>query len=103
MRAKIYQPARNAMQSGEGGTKNWVLKFDPAQARRIDPLMGWTGSGDMQSQVKLSFESREAAESFAKANGIEATVVQPARRKHIVRKMGYGENFSPSRRETWTH
>jgi len=62
MRARIYQPAKTAMQSGTGKTHSWVLEFAPASAREVDPLMGWTSSGDMEAQVKLRFESREAAE-----------------------------------------
>ena len=61
MLAKIFQPARSAMQSGPARHRQWVLEFVPAQARWIDPLMGWTGSGDMNSQVRLSFPTREEA------------------------------------------
>ena len=56
MGARIYKPARTAMQSGTAMTKRWVLEFDPASARRLDPLMGWTSSDDMRSQVRLEFE-----------------------------------------------
>ncbi|MFN3294897.1 MAG: ETC complex I subunit, partial [Gemmobacter sp.] len=61
MRARIYQPARNAMQSGTAKTRDWVLEFAPADAREIDPLMGWTSSADTQRQVRLRFPSQEAA------------------------------------------
>ncbi len=54
MIAKIYQPARSAMQSGQANTRSWVLEFLPADAKVIDPLMGWTGSRDMNQQVRLS-------------------------------------------------
>ena len=59
MHARIYQPARSAMTSGQGNSKTWVLEYAPAEARRIDPLMGWTGSGDMNGQIRLQFSSRE--------------------------------------------
>ena len=65
MRARIYQPARTAMQSGTAKTKMWRLEFVPASARSVDPLMGWTSSDDMNSQVRLQFDSREAAEAYA--------------------------------------
>ena len=55
MRARIYQPARNAMQSGTANTKGWVLEFAPASAREVDPLMGWTSSSDTDTQVTLRF------------------------------------------------
>ncbi|MDP1668553.1 ETC complex I subunit [Phaeovulum sp.] len=103
MRARIYQPARNAMQSGSAKTRVWVLEYAPAEAREIDPLMGWTGSGDTQAQVRLKFESREAAEAYAEANGIEATVAEPHKRKPTIRPGGYGDNFATARRTVWTH
>lgn len=103
MRARIYQPARNAMQSGAAKTKVWVLEYAPAEAREIDPLMGWTGSGDTQAQVRLKFESREAAEAYARANGIEVDVAEPHKRKATIRPGGYGDNFATARRTVWTH
>ena len=103
MRARIYQPARNAMQSGMSKTRTWVLEFAPASARDTDPLMGWTGSADMQSQVRLKFDSREAAEAYAADHGIDAQVVEPKRRKPVIRQGGYGENFATNRRTVWTH
>ena len=61
MPARIYQPAKTAMQSGKSKTNRWVLEFEADQARKIDPLMGYTSSSDMNSQVKLEFSSLEAA------------------------------------------
>ena len=103
MRARIYQPARNAMQSGTGKTRNWVLEYGQTQARDVDPLMGWTGSGDTQAQVRLTFPTREAAEAYAAHHGIEADVAEPKRRKPVIRPRGYGENFATDRRSAWTH
>ncbi len=103
MRARIYQPAKTAMQSGTAKTKGWVLEFAPASAREVDPLMGWTSSDDTQTQVKLRFDSREAALEYAQANGIEAEVVEPKSRKPVIRQRGYGENFATDRRGAWTH
>ncbi|MCP5038996.1 MAG: ETC complex I subunit [Rhodobacteraceae bacterium] len=103
MRARIYQPARNAMSSGMGKTRVWLLEFAPDQARTIDPLMGWTGSGDTQSQVRLRFDSQEAALEYASAHGIDAVVSQPHKRKANIRAGGYGENFATNRRRVWTH
>ena len=103
MLAKIYQPARNAMQSGQAKTKTWVLEFAPDQARSVDPLMGWTSSSDMNSQVKLTFESCDAAVDYAKEKGIAYTVVAPQKRKPVVRSGGYGDNFATNRKTVWTH
>lgn len=103
MPARIFQPARNAMTSGMAKTRTWILEFAPEEAREVDPLMGWTGSGDMQSQVRLEFETRDAAEDYAKTHGIDAVVSLPHERKPIIRPGGYGENFATNRRRVWTH
>ena len=103
MRARIYQPARNAMSSGMGKTRQWVLEFAPSKPREIDPLMGWTGTQDTQSQVRLRFDSREAAVEYARAHGIEAQVFKPHKRRANIRPGGYGDNFATNRRQTWTH
>jgi hypothetical protein len=103
MRARIYQPARNAMQSGMAKAQNWVLEFVPASARSVDPLMGWTSSDDMNSQVRLRFDSREAAEAYAKVHGIDYAVAETKPRKAIIRPGGYGDNFATNRRGVWTH
>lgn len=103
MRARIYQPARNAMQSGTAKTKGWVLEFAQSSAREVDPLMGWTSSTDTATQVKLRFETREDAEDYARANGLEVEVLVPQSRKPNIRPMGYGENFATNRRGAWTH
>jgi NADH dehydrogenase len=103
MRARIYQPAKTAMQSGTAKTHRWVLEFAPAAKREIDPLMGWTSSGDMTSQVHLHFETRDAALSYAREHGIDATVQEPHKRKPNIRQRGYGENFATNRRGAWTH
>ncbi|WP_136686045.1 ETC complex I subunit [Falsirhodobacter xinxiangensis] len=103
MRARIYQPAKTAMQSGTAKTKGWTLEFAPASAREIDPLMGWTSSDDTQRQVRLRFETREAAEEYARENGIEFEVTEPKARKHVIRPRGYGENFATDRKGAWTH
>ncbi len=103
MRARIYQPARNAMQSGTAKTHVWFLEFPAADAREIDPLMGWTSSDDTQSQVRLRFESRKAAEDYAKERGIAYTVLTSHKRGLNIRPRGYGENFATDRRAPWTH
>lgn len=103
MRARIFRPAKTAMSSGTAKTKSWVLEFAPASEREVDPLMGWTSSGDTQSQVRLRFETREAAVRYAQDRGIEVDVTEPKTRKPNIRQRGYGENFVPDRRGAWTH
>jgi hypothetical protein len=103
MRARIYRPARSATQSGMARSRHWVLEFSPAEPREVDPLMGWTSSGDMLSQVRLRFDSREAAEAYAREHGLETVVLEPKPRRPNIRSRGYGENFATERRQTWTH
>lgn len=103
MLARIYQPARNAMQSGTAKTHHWVLEFAPASAREVDPLMGWTSSDDTQSQVRLSLDSKSAAIEYAEDHGLTYTVSEPKTRKPNIRPGGYGDNFATNRRAVWTH
>lgn len=103
MRARIYQPAKTAMSSGTAKTKSWVLEFAPASARSVDPLMGWTSSSDTQAQVKMQFDSKDAAVAYAREHGIDAQVQEPNKRKPNIRPGGYGENFATNRRGAWTH
>ncbi|NCO21976.1 MAG: ETC complex I subunit [Rhodobacterales bacterium] len=103
MSARIYKPAKTAMSSGAAKTHEWVLDFVPDTAREVDPLMGWTSSADTQAQVRLRFESKEAALAYARDNGIDAVVTQPHVRRPNVRNGGYGENFATKRRGAWTH
>lgn len=103
MRARIYQPAKTAMQSGTAKTQNWVLEFAPSSAREIDPLMGWTSTSETQTQIRLRFDTRDEAEAYAKSKGLDYTVTEPQARKHNIRPRGYGENFANDRKSAWTH
>ena len=91
MSARIYQIQKNALQSGKALTRKWVLDFAPAEARKADPLTGWSGSGDTQSQVKLSFASEEAARAYADKQGIAYTVI-PSPPKTL-KIQAYADNF----------
>lgn len=103
MRGRISKMPRNNTQIGSAITADWVLDFEPGSERHLDPLMGWTGSSDTQTQVRMTFPSQEAALAYALRHGIEV-VVQPANdRKLNIRAGGYGENFSTARRQPWTH
>ncbi len=103
MTARIYRPAKSAMSSGQAKSRDWVLEYVADTAREVDPLMGWTSSSDTQAQVRLTFDTKEAALDYARENGIEASVVEPKTRKPNVRARGYGENFATDRRGAWTH
>lgn len=101
MTARIYRPARNAMQSGKGKSKQWVLVHEPAAPREIDPLMGYTTSTDTRQQIKLSFDTLELAEAYAQKNGI-AYSVQPAH-DPTPKRVSYPDNFRADRKTPWTH
>jgi hypothetical protein len=101
MTARIYRPARNAMQSGRGKSKQWVLVHEPVAPREIEPLMGYTSSSDVRAQVRLSFDTLEAAEAYAQKNGIPYTV-QPAH-DSAPKRTSYSDNFRSDRKIPWTH
>ena len=91
MAARIFQVPKSAMQSGKAKIDTWVLEFAPSEARRADPLMGWTGSGDTQSQVILKFESKAAAKAYAEKHGITARV--HATPPKSLKLQAYADNF----------
>jgi hypothetical protein len=101
MRARIYQIPKNAMQSGRARTDDWVLEFERTEQRRVDPLMGWVGSGDTQAQVRLVFGTREEAVAYAEREGIPHEVELP--RKPVMRPKAYSDNFRAGRVDNWTH
>lgn len=100
MFARIYQPAQSAMQSGRNKGQ-WVLEFKKSQSRQIDPLTGTYRSSDMLGQIKLTFDTVEAAIAYAKAKNIPHRVINRATSKPVPRS--YGENFSYERKVPWTH
>jgi hypothetical protein len=101
MLARIFKPARTAMQSGEARTKDWILEFAPASPRELDPLMGWTGSRDMRNQVQLSFDTKDEAIAYAEREGLPYRVYEPEPRRTIRRT--YADNFRFGRIGRWTH
>jgi hypothetical protein len=92
MAARIYQRAKSSMQSGRARARDWILEFEPAEAKRPDPLTGWAGSGDVRDQIILRFDTLEAARAYASAHGIETRVV-PATEASLKLKT-YADNFS---------
>ncbi|HZV20222.1 MAG TPA: ETC complex I subunit [Hyphomicrobiales bacterium] len=101
MFARIYKPAKNAMQSGWAKKDAWILEFEPATPREIEPLMGWTSSSDMLSQVRLFFDTKDEAIEYAKTNGIPFRVFEPTPRGLV--KKSYADNFKYGRIGSWTH
>ena len=101
MDARIFKPAKNAMQSGRGNSNEWVLEFSSASKRVSDPVMGWTSINDTTGQVRLHFETREMAIAYAKREGLVFSVDEPRSAKRLVKS--YSENFSADRKQPWTH
>jgi hypothetical protein len=99
--ARIYKPARTAMQQGLAAARDWVLEFEPQAARTIEPLMGWTSSADTRGQVRLTFATQEEAIAFATRHGIAFRLEEPQEAK--VRPKSYAENFKFGRPDRWTH
>jgi hypothetical protein len=91
MKARIYQQPKNAMQSGHARTGQWVLAMEAAAAQHADPLTGWAGSGNTAAQVQLSFPDRGAAIAYAKAQGLDYSVVPLG--SHSLKLQAYADNF----------
>src|SRR4029078_13736033 len=99
--AAFVSPGKPAMQSGKAKTGHWVLEFDPESRKKIDPLMGYTSSGDMRSQIRLTFDTREEDVAYAEKEGLAFRVDEPKETKR--RQISYAENFRYDRRTPWTH
>jgi hypothetical protein len=101
MVARIYRPAKTAMQSGRGKTQRWVLEYEPERPKEIEPLMGYTSSSDMRSQIRLEFDTRDEAVDYASRNGIVYQVFEPKER--VRPAIAYSDNFRRDRAQPWSH
>lgn len=101
MKARIYQPAKTAMQSGRAKTHKWLFEFEPTARMRLDPLMGWAGHGDTNGQVRMEFETEAEAVAFAKRLGIEYAMKTPLVRR--LQPKAYADNFAYGRKVPWSH
>jgi hypothetical protein len=90
IKAKIYIPTKNSMQSGLGKINKWIIKFETKNTG-INPLMGWETSSDTLSELNLEFSSKELAIEYAKKNKIDFEVIEPQKRKTL--KKSYADNF----------
>jgi hypothetical protein len=101
MAARIFKPARTAMQQGLAATRDWILEFEPEKPLQIEPLMGWTSSSETKPQVRMSFATKEEAVAFATRQGIAFCLEEP--QKTVLRSKSYAENFKFGRPDRWTH
>jgi hypothetical protein len=93
-KVRIYQPAKSAMQSGWGNTRQWVLEFEPGREWH-DPLMGWVSSADTNRQVRLRFETEAEAVAYAGKHGYDYSLAEPKTRK--IQPKSYADNFKFNR------
>ena len=101
MSARIYRPAKTAMQSGKANTREWQLDYDPEVPRSIDPIMGYTSSSDMKQQIRMRFDTKDEAIAYAEGRGIAYRVIEPKEAKR--RRVVYSDNFRFDRKQPWTH
>jgi hypothetical protein len=101
MSARIYKPAKTAMQAGIAKSNDWVVDFDQEEPRQVEPLMGWTSSGDMRQQLRLRFDTKEEAVAYCERHGIAYQLSEAAPAKRRI--ASYADNFSFKRRDAWTH
>lgn len=97
--AKIYQPAKTAMQSGKAKTKCWKLEYAPIAKGTPDALMGWNTMPDTRAQLNLLFPTKEEAIAYATAKGIAFELIEP--KKTVVPPKAYAENFATGKRKAF--
>jgi hypothetical protein len=102
-KARIYRTPKSAMQSGRARAGDWTLQYEPLEAKRIDPLMGWSGSGDTQAQVRLAFHSAEDAVAWCEAKGVPYEVEAAPVVRAEIKPKSYADNFRFGRTDNWTH
>ena len=90
IKAKIYIPTKNSMQSGLGKSDKWLIEFE-IEDTGINPLMGWETNSNTLSELNLEFSSKELAIEYAKKNKIDFEIIEPQKRKTI--KKSYADNF----------
>ncbi len=91
MKARIHQRPKSSMQSGRAKVGQWLLEYEPAERKRLDPLTGWTGSGDTNGQVRLTFDDRAGAVAYAVANNLDYEVTSLG--AHTLKLQTYADNF----------
>ena len=89
--ARIYRPAKSAMQSGRAQTRKWLLEYEPASRRDPDPLMGWSSALDTLNEVRLRFDTLDEAVAFATKHGLDYTLIEP--HAPTPKAKSYADNF----------
>jgi hypothetical protein len=90
---RIYKPAKTAMQSGVGRTKEWVLESIQPTHIYIEPLMKWMGSFNSNSvHPKIFFETCEKAIEYANSKNLTYIIDYSHPFKMIPKR--YSDNFT---------
>ena len=92
VQARIRPYVKSSMSSGRGQVGEWVLEYEPAEAKRADPLTGWAGSADVREQVKLFFPTADAAKDYCERHGLDYHVM-PATPGRTLKLQAYADNF----------
>lgn len=95
LKAKIYRPAKTAMQSGRAKARKWVFEYVPMQKNSPEPLMGWNSGGTIQ-QIRLEFDSEEAAIAYAREKGVAYETIEP--KKRLYKPKSYAANYAWDKR-----
>ena len=89
--ARIIQEQRRTTQSGKAKDGQWTLEFERVEPLRADPLTGWAGSGDTNTQVRLTFDSKDEAVAYATRKGFDIHLVPAA--PVALKLQAYADNF----------
>jgi hypothetical protein len=89
--ARITRQGKMSTQSGKARADTWLLAFEATAAKHPDALMGWAGGSNTDTQITLSFPTREAAQAYASRAGLTPEIIEPAAKALIIQT--YAENF----------
>ncbi|HEX8413573.1 MAG TPA: NADH dehydrogenase ubiquinone Fe-S protein 4 [Sphingomicrobium sp.] len=89
--ARITELERKTTQSGKANAGLWMLEFEREEPMRPDPLTGWNGSGDTNPQVRLTFDTKEAAIAYATRHGLDHHIIPAAPVR--LKLQAYADNF----------
>ena len=89
--ARIIEQDRKTTQSGRAKAGHWSLEFESARPQAHDPLTGWVGNADTRTQVRLAFDTKEAAIAYCEQHGFDYHVVPAPQVK--LKLQAYADNF----------
>lgn len=89
--ARIIEEQRKTTQSGKAKVGRWTMEIERTEAQRADPLTGWAGSGDTETQLRMTFDSKDEALAFAKKKGLDVELI--AAPAATLKLQAYADNF----------